>query len=94
VVYDSGPVQWKGWAPDSTRFVYSKGTGLDLYLGELGAAPVALGSGTGSRWVNANEYLYLTGARGSWTLTLADLAGSATPLASPSGDFVAFDFAE
>ena len=93
-VYDTGPIQWRGWAPDSTRMVYSKGSGLDLYLGEIGAAPVPLGSGTGLRWVNADQYLYLAGRPGSWILTLADLAGGVTPLADPSGDFVAFDFAE
>lgn len=93
-IYDTGPLQWRGWAPNSNRMVYSRGTGLDLYLGELGAPPVTLGSGAGLRWVNANEYLYLAGVPGSWTLTLADLAGWVTPLAIPSGDFVAYDFAE
>ncbi len=93
-LYDTGPIQWQGWAPDSIRMVYSKGTGLDLYLGELGSPPLPLGSGTGLRWVNANEYLYLAGVPGSWTLTLADLAGGVTPLAIPAGDFVAYDFAE
>ncbi|MFV2045217.1 MAG: hypothetical protein ACC700_18535, partial [Anaerolineales bacterium] len=93
-LYDTGPIQWQGWAPDSIRMVYSKGTGLDLYLGELGSPPLPLGSGTGLRWVNANEYLYLAGVPGSWTLTLADLAGIVTPLAIPSGDFVAYDFAK
>lgn len=93
-IYDTGPIQWRGWAPDSTRIVYSKGSGLDLYLGEIGAAPVPLGSGTGLRWINADEYLYLAGSPGSWILTLGGLDRSPTPLASPSGNFVAFDLAE
>jgi hypothetical protein len=93
-VYDTGPIQWKGWGPESNRWVYSKGSGLDLYLGEPGSPPMPLGSGTGLRWVNANEYLYLAGVPGSWTLTLAELGGGATPLAISSDDFAVFDFAE
>ena len=94
VIYDTGPIQWKGWGPDSNRMVYTKGTGFDLYLGELGAPPSPLAPGTGLRWINANEYLYVAGDPGGWTLMLADLGGGATPLAMLSGTFVTYDFAE
>jgi hypothetical protein len=93
-VYDTGLIQWKGWSPGSDRLVFTKGTGFDLYLGEVGALPVPLAPGTELRWINADEYLYLAGDPGGWTLTLGDLAGGAVPLATPSGAFVAFDFAE
>jgi hypothetical protein len=93
-IYDTGPIQWKGWGPDSNRMVYAKGTGFDLYLGELGAPPAPLAPGTGLRWINANEYLYVAGDPGGWTLMLGDLAGGTTPLAMLSGTFVTFDFAE
>ncbi len=93
-VYDTGPIQWKGWGPDSNRMVYTKGTGFDLYLGELGALPAPLAPGTGLRWINANEYLYVAGDPGGWTLMLGDLAGDSMPLAMLSGTFVTYDFAE
>ncbi|MFQ5943161.1 MAG: hypothetical protein ACE5JF_06375 [Anaerolineales bacterium] len=92
IIYDTGSLQWKGWAPDSYHFAYTKGSGLDLYLGDLLGVPEPLGSGTGLRWVNAEEYLYLAGNPNSWTLTLADLEGSKIPLAIASDG--AYDFAE
>ena len=93
-VYDTGLIQWKGWSPDSNRTVYTKGTGFDLYLGELGGPPAPLVPGTELRWINANKYLYMTGDPGGWTLTLGDLTGGAIPLATLSGAFDTFDFAE
>ena len=93
VTYDTGSILWKGWAPDSDRFVYTKGTAFDLYLGELGAQPAPLAPGTGLRWINTNEYLYVAGDPGGWTLMLGDLAGDTIPLAMLRGTFVTFDFA-
>jgi Tol biopolymer transport system component len=93
-IYDTGPIQWKGWGPESNRVVYTKGTGFDLYLGEIGAPPAPLAPGTGLRWINANEYLYVAGDPGGWTLMLADLEGGSMPLAMLSGTFVTYDFAE
>ncbi len=92
VIYDTGSLQWKGWGPDSYLFAYTKGSGLDLYLGDLLGEPEPLGSGTGLRWVNASEYLYLAGVPGSWTLTLADLDGNRMPLAIISNGV--YDFAD
>ena len=92
-IYDTGFISWKGWAPDSIRFAYTKAGGLDLWKGELGAGPVPIGSGTSPRWVNSEEFLYLAGVPTNWTLSLADVLGNTMALASPAGDFVAFDFA-
>jgi len=92
VIYDTGSLQWKGWGPDSYLFAYTKGSGLDLYLGDLLGEPEPLGSGTGLGWVNASEYLYLAGVPGSWTLTLADIEGNRMPLALISNGV--YDFAE
>ncbi len=93
-VYDSGATQWYGWSPDSNGFAYTKETGLDLFLGALGAEPESLGSGTGFRWVSDEEFLYFAGVPETWTLTLGSVSGASTPLAMSSDEFPVFDFAE
>ncbi len=90
-LYDSGDVRWKGWSPDSIHFVYVKGTN-DLYLGRIGMPPLMLGTGTDLRWITPTRYLYLSGSYGAWTLVRGELGAGDTPLVSPSGEFVAYDF--
>ncbi len=94
--YDSGTIQWKGWGPDSIHFVYAKGSGLDLLLGEVGQPPRALGSAAGVRWMDEGDYLYLAGTPGDWTLTLGSISEDPIPLVeltASAGVFVAYDFA-
>jgi hypothetical protein len=94
--YDSGTIQWKGWGPDSIHFVYAKGSGLDLLLGEVGQPPRALGSAAGVRWMDEEDYLYLAGTPGDWTLTLGSISEDPIPLVeltASAGVFVAYDFA-
>jgi Tol biopolymer transport system component len=89
-VYDSGNIQWKGWAPESTHFVYAK-EATNLILGRIGNPPLSLASGTNLRWITDNRYLYLSGSAGSWTLMRGELGAGDSPLVSPVGDFIAFD---
>jgi hypothetical protein len=91
-LYASGDIQWQGWAPDSTHFVFSSGGPLNLQLGALGAAPAPLVNGTGLRWINATDFLFLSGSFGAWTLQQGSTGAAAAPLDSPAGDFVSFDF--
>jgi len=93
---DVGTIQWEGWAPDSVHFVYAKGNGLDLFLGEVGLPPRALGSAAGLRWMDEGNYLYLSGTPDDWTLTLGSNSGEVSPLielTASEGVFVAYDFA-
>lgn len=89
-IYDSGNIQWKGWGPDSTHFIYAKNA-TNLYLGRIGNPPISLATGTNLRWITATRYLYLSGSAGSWTLMRGELGSGDTPLVSPAGDFIAFD---
>ena len=92
----TGTLQWRGWAPDSLHFAYTQGSGLDLFLGEVGGPPTSLGSAASLRWIDDRQYLYLAGAPGAWTLTLGDLSAAPIPivdLAGSDGAFVPYDFA-
>ncbi len=87
----TGDVQWAGWAPDGLHFVYSNGGPMNLQLGTLGGASVPLIVGTGLKWINATDYLFLSGSSGAWTLNHGNLGGATLPLVSPAGSMVSFD---
>jgi hypothetical protein len=90
--YATGDIGWVGWAPDGVHFVYSEGGPMDLQLGTDGAAAIPLVTGMDLSWINANRYLYLAGSMGSWTLMRGELGLAPAALASPSGDFISYDF--
>jgi len=92
----TGTLQWKGWAPDSVHFAYTAGSFLDLVIGEVGAPPQPLGSGSSLRWIDDQQFLYLAGTPGGWTLTLGSLSAaplSLIELVGSTGGFVTYDFA-
>jgi len=94
--YATGDLQWKGWAPDSLHFAYTHGSGLDLFIGEVGAPAISVGSGASMRWIDDQQYLVLAGAPGGWTLTLGDRSAAPLPLVDlvgSDGAFVPYDFA-
>ena len=93
IIYDTGSIQWKGWAPNLRQFAYTKGSGLDLMLGDLLHEPRPLGPSTGLRWLNASEFLFLHGEPGNWALEHMDLQGGRSTLATSFGETVAYDFA-
>ncbi len=92
--YATGDVEWEGWSPDGMHFAYRLDGPMNLYLGTVGAAPSSLPSGMSLEWVNAAQYLYLTGSGTSWTLMLGSTSGISIPLASLSSPSMAFDFIE
>jgi hypothetical protein len=92
-IYGIDALDWKGWAPGSDYFVYTTGSGPELYLGRMGAEPVMIGSGSGLQWIGPTEFLYLSGSRGDWTLTLSAIEGESVPLVELSAKFVSYDFA-
>ncbi len=92
VVYDTGSIQWHGWALDSTHFVYSLGGPMNLHLGIDGGSSTPIGSCNDLRWRDNNTFLCLSGSMGSWSLMRGQIGGSLTTLVSPAGDFIAYDF--
>ncbi|MGH2627352.1 MAG: hypothetical protein ACRDHY_11955, partial [Anaerolineales bacterium] len=91
-VYAIGQITWLGWAPFSSHFTYSFGDPTNLQLGTPGGGPVSLATGIRLRWIDATRFLYLSGSFGSWTLQQGEIGAAPVPLASPAGDFIAFDF--
>jgi hypothetical protein len=91
-VYATGELQWLGWAPDSTHFIYSFGGPMNLQLGVVGGAPTAIGSCNDLRWIDDISFLCLSGSKGSWTLMKGEIGGVLVPIISPAGDFVTYDF--
>ncbi len=91
IVYTTGNLRWVGWSPSSSAFVYSVGP-MDLQLGAIGEPPQPLGNGMQFRWVNSEDYLFLTGSRGDWTLMRGSVGAVVEELLRPVGDFIAYDF--
>lgn len=89
----AGQPSWVGWSPDSNRFVYGLDDPMDMQISDLGASPLPLARGTQLRWANASSYVYLSGSAGAWTLMRGTVGSPPVAIASPVGDFVAFDLA-
>lgn len=91
-LYAEGALTWRGWAPDSSHFLYSQGSGIDLFLGQAGAAPAALGSGRGLRWLSASDYLYLADTPGGWTFRMGTLGTPPSDLIEIGDGFSSYDY--
>jgi hypothetical protein len=84
--------EWQGWAPGGNRFAFSTGAPLNIQLGTVGGAPAPLVNGDDLRWISDDQFLYLAGSMGAWTLRLGTVGGGTVDIASPAGDFIAYDF--
>ena len=93
IVYTSGNLRWVGWSPDSSAYVYSVGP-MNLKLGKIGEPPLPLGDGMQFRWINSEDYLFLTGSRGGWTLMMGSVGADVKEIVRPAGDFIAYDFVQ
>ncbi|OGO18615.1 MAG: hypothetical protein A2Z14_12200 [Chloroflexi bacterium RBG_16_48_8] len=91
-MYDTGEISWYGWAPDGIHFVYSLSDPMNLQLGTVGSSPTSLVHGMDLRWINASDFVYLAGSIGSWTLYKGTAGMAPITLATPSGDFISYDF--
>jgi len=91
-IYDTGEIRWEGWAPDGIHFVYSLSDPMDMVLGSIGESPAILANGTDLSWLNASDFLYLSGSIGSWTLQRGSIGTAPITMATPAGDFISYDF--
>lgn len=91
-LYDTGEINWMGWAPDGIHFIYTLSDPMDLQIGTVDGAPSSLVTGMDLRWINEREFLFLSGSLGSWTLMKGEAGMAPVTLATPSGDFISYDF--
>ena len=90
-LYSTGGIHWSGWAPDAAHFAFGLDAPTNLQIGAPGASAASLAIGTKLRWANGTTYVYLSGSTGAWTLMRGSIGGPPVALASPAGEFVAFD---
>jgi hypothetical protein len=91
MLYTAGDLRWVGWAPDGSAFAYSLGPS-DLEVGQIGEPPLQIGTGTHFRWINSQDYLYLTGNGGDRNLIRGTFRATMEEIPQLSGDIVAYDF--
>ena len=91
MLYTAGDLRWIGWAPDGSAFAYSLGPS-ELNLGQIEEPPQPIGTGTHFRWINSQDYLFLTGSGGNWNLMRGTVGATMEVIAQPSGNIVAYDF--
>jgi hypothetical protein len=91
-IYDTGEISWVGWAPDGSHFVYSLTDPMNLVIGSVGDSPTPMVTGQDLRWINHRDFLYLSGSIGAWTLMKGRIGAAPISIATPAGDFVAYDF--
>jgi hypothetical protein len=89
--YTTGDLRWIGWAPNSSVFAYSLGPS-HLEVGRIGEPPIPIGPGSQFRWINDQQYLYLTGTDDNWHLLRGIPGGRAERITQLSGTDVVYDF--
>jgi hypothetical protein len=92
IVYGTGQIFWRGWSPDGIHFGYAYGPDMVLHIAASGDNPVPLTTGRQLRWINATQFLYLSGEYGTWILQLGEIGAASIPLATPAGELIAYDF--
>jgi len=83
---------WMGWSPDGARLVYAAGGPMNLMVGDLAGGTAPLVTGTDLRWTSPEEFVFLSGSMGAWTLQRGRVGAPPSPLASPAGDFIDYAF--
>ena len=87
-VYRTAKLDFNGWAPDSSRFVFSEGS--DTRLGEVGVDSVRLLSDTRSAtavdWLKNGQILFLHKITNGWQIKLGTPGGTSEVLISLPGD--------
>jgi hypothetical protein len=87
-VYRTAQLDFNGWAPDSTRFVYTEGS--DTFLGQIGVDAVRLFTDTRSAtaidWLKNGQILFLHRISNGWQIKLGMPGGASEVLISLPGD--------
>jgi len=89
-------LQFKGWSPDASHFVLSKGEDWETQLGQIIAVPEPLTSDPYGihdvRWVDANYFIYQRENIGTFDLLLESLDGELIHIDSIPAPPAQYDF--
>ena len=91
-------LQFKGWSPDASHFVFSKGEDWETQLGQVDAVPEPFTSDPHGihkvRWIDDNYFLYLRENISTFDLLLESLDGELIHIDSIPAPPTQFDFSE
>ena len=93
IPYDNNVTSFKGWAPDSSYFIYQTTSG-EMWAGEIGTEPVLIDGSGGPGdliFLQDGRFVYASGTFGSFSIRLGTLGGGSVLVAAPTADFPIFD---
>jgi hypothetical protein len=88
-IYQSGLLDFMGWAPDSNRFVFSSGTDHKAQLGQIGQGVVPFSDvdpAAAVSWLKNGKVIFLHRTSSSWEIRIGAPGGASEVLVSLSGD--------
>ena len=87
--YQTGQLDFMGWAPDSNRFIFSSGSDNKAKLGQIGQAAVAFSDVdpvAAVSWLKNGKVIFLHRTSGGWEIRIGAPGGASDVLVSLSGD--------
>jgi hypothetical protein len=94
ILVDTGVISWQGWSPDGAHFAYSQTQPTNIVIATSAGVTSIEVPAIDLRWISGEEFAFMWGTRGDWTLKIGTLDGFINILANPDGDFVSYDFIE
>lgn len=89
-LYAEGSIQWIGWNPDGSLFAFRRDNET-IILGGPQRDPKPLADGRSLRWVTPELFVAQAGQRGSWSLMIGDINGTASMLLQLSSESLVYD---
>jgi dipeptidyl aminopeptidase/acylaminoacyl peptidase len=89
---DTGVITWESWSPDGEHFAFTQSQPTNVVITTPNGTKILEVPAIDFRWTSSDEFAFLWGTRGDWTLKTGTLDGFINILADPIGDFISFDF--
>jgi Tol biopolymer transport system component len=88
-IYQTGQLDFMGWAPDSRRFIFSSGSDNQAKLGAIGGAAVSFSDVNpvaAVSWLKDGKVIFLHRTSNSWEMRIGTPGGASEVLVSLPGD--------
>jgi hypothetical protein len=88
-IYQTGQLDFMGWAPDSNHFIFTSGTDNKLQLGQIGHGAVPFSNVdpvAAVSWLKNGKVIFLHRTSSSWEIRIGAPGGASEVLVSLSGD--------